>query len=48
MNMKKRNIILGIMLLTILLGCKLGIEKKLYTKDVVQNPNSEKLVIKRG
>ncbi len=36
------------MLLTILLGCKLGIEKKLYTKDVVQNPNSEKLVIKRG
>ncbi len=46
--MKKRNIILGIMLLTILLGCKLGIEKKLYTKDVVQNPNSEKLVIKRG
>lgn len=46
--MKKRNIILAIMLLTILLGCKLGIEKKLYTKDVVQNPNSEKLVIKRG
>jgi lipoprotein len=46
--MKKRNIILGIMLLTVLLGCKLGIEKKLYTKDVVQNPNSEKLVIKRG
>ena len=35
--MKKRNIILGIMLLTILLGCKLGIEKKLYTKDVVQS-----------
>lgn len=46
--MKKRNIILGIMLLTVLLGCKLGIEKKLYTKEVVQNPNSEKLVIKRG
>ena len=46
--MKKKNIILGIMLLTVLLGCKLGIEKKLYTKDVVQNPNSEKLVIKRG
>lgn len=46
--MKKRNIILGIMLLTVLSGCKLGIEKKLYTKDVVQNPNSEKLVIKRG
>lgn len=46
--MKKRNIILGIMLLTVLLGCKLGFEKKLYTKDVIQNPNSEKLVIKRG
>lgn len=46
--MKKRNIILGLMLLTVLLGCKLGIDKKLYVKDVVQNPNSEKLVIKRG
>ena len=46
--MKKRNIILGLMLLTVLLGCKLGIEKKLYTKDVIQNPNFEKLVIKRG
>ena len=46
--MKKRNIILELMLLTVLLGCKLGIDKKLYVKDVVQNPNSKELVIKRG
>lgn len=46
--MKKRNIILGLMLLTVLLGCKLGFDKKLYVKDVVQNPNSKELVIKRG
>lgn len=44
--MKKRNIFLLITLLFVLLGCKIGIDKRLLVRDVTRKTNQQYIIIR--
>lgn len=44
--MKKRNIFLLITLLFVLLGCKIGIDKRLLVRDVIRKTNQQYIIIR--
>ncbi len=44
--MKKRNIFLLITLLFVLLGCKIGIDKRLVARDVIRKTNQQYIIIR--
>ena len=44
--MKKRNIFLLITLLFVLLGCNIGIDKRLVARDVIRKTNQQYIIIR--
>jgi hypothetical protein len=45
-KMKKRNIFLLVTLLFILLGCRIGIDKRLVARDVIRKTNQQYIIIR--